>query len=51
MLMIWSPEGLGSYQFQDHVRTADESGFMIKLAGWLLLLMPLLVKLVQLLVK
>jgi len=49
--MIWSPEGLGHYKFWDHVRTSDESDSMIKLAGWLFLLMPLLSKIVQLLVK
>jgi hypothetical protein len=38
---IWFPSSLREIRFMGHLRTSEESESIVKLAGWILLLLPI----------
>lgn len=49
LYFIWFGEGLGKWRFWMHVTTSETPDYMVKFAGWILLLLPIIVILIQVL--
>ncbi|MFZ3091682.1 MAG: hypothetical protein WA240_13810 [Nitrospirota bacterium] len=47
LYLIWFGEGVGKWRFWGHVTTSETPDFMVKFAGWLLLLMPIIAILIS----